>query len=73
MLLRKTLSQGGRGDKLVTMLMKHIEKEMKKLGTATSSFNTSTSVRTFHTQRGQYSVHVSAPTGQSASAVNTWL
>ncbi|XP_023273319.1 uncharacterized protein LOC111663386 [Seriola lalandi dorsalis] len=32
-LLRKTLSRGGRGDKMATLLMKHIEKERKKLRT----------------------------------------
>lgn len=73
LLLRKTLSRGGRGDKMAALLMKHIEKERKKLRTVTSSSSLSnssisssvkTSVKSFHTQKGQYTVHITAPTGQ---------
>lgn len=69
MLLRKTLSRGGRGDKMAAVLMKHIEKERKKLATFSSSNSSSsspaassveTSVKTFYTQKGQYTVHVTA-------------
>ncbi|XP_058489701.1 latent-transforming growth factor beta-binding protein 4 isoform X3 [Solea solea] len=70
-LLRKTLSRRGRGDKMAALLLKHIEKERKRLSTITSSSNSSsspssppvkTSVRSFHTQRGRYTVHITAPT-----------
>lgn len=64
MLLRTALSRGGRGDKLAAVLVKHIEEERKKLGTSAK-----TSVKTFSTQKGQYTVHVTAPTGElSATA-----
>lgn len=71
-LLRKT--QGGEGDKMAALLMKHVEKEKKKLLTVTSTSTSSSSatpsssvkssVRTFHTQKGQYTVHFNEPTGQ---------
>lgn len=69
-LLRKT--QGGEGDKMAALLMKHVEKEKKKLLTVTSTSSSSatpsssvkSSVRTFHTQKGQYTVHFNEPTGQ---------
>ncbi|KAI3353821.1 hypothetical protein L3Q82_004858 [Scortum barcoo] len=72
-LLRKTLSRGGRGDKMSALLMKHIEKERKKLLTvsssSSSSYNSSssssvkTSVKSFHTQRGQYTVTFTSASG----------
>ncbi|XP_049431837.1 uncharacterized protein LOC125888497 [Epinephelus fuscoguttatus] len=78
-LLRKTLSRGGRGDKMAALLMKHIEKERKKV-TVTSSFSSpnasssstsssavKTSVKTFYTQKGQYTIHVTAPSVCSQS------
>lgn len=37
LLMRKTLAKGGRGDKMAAALMKHIEKERKKLWSVTSS------------------------------------
>ncbi|XP_041667187.1 latent-transforming growth factor beta-binding protein 4 isoform X3 [Cheilinus undulatus] len=78
LLLRKSLSRGGRGDKMAAVLMKHIEKERKKLPAVTSSPASSnsssssssssslsslekTSMKTFHTQRGQYTVYFTAP------------
>ncbi|KAF0030960.1 hypothetical protein F2P81_017691 [Scophthalmus maximus] len=67
-LLRKTLSRRGRGDKMAALLMKHIEKERKKLVSAASSSNSSssssvkTSGKSFHTQKGQYTVHLTTPT-----------
>ncbi|KAG7224435.1 hypothetical protein INR49_015065 [Caranx melampygus] len=76
-LMRKTLSQGGRGDKMATLLMNHIEKERRKLRAVISSFSSSSnssssstsssassSVKSFHTQKGQYTIHITAPTGQ---------
>lgn len=73
-LLRKTLSRGGSGDKMATLLMKHVEKERKKLlsvvpssnssSSSTSSSSVKTRVKTLHTQKGQYTVHFTAPTGQ---------
>ncbi|KAK2846559.1 hypothetical protein Q5P01_009558 [Channa striata] len=66
-LLRRTLSRRGRGDKLAALLMKHIEMERRKLGSVSSN-TSSASVKTFHTQRGQYSVHVSAPTADGQAA-----
>lgn len=72
-LLRKTLSQRGRGDRMAALLLKHIEKERKKLhsilpnsnsSSSSSSSSVKTSVRSFHTQKGQYTVHITAPKGQ---------
>ncbi|XP_021164545.2 LOW QUALITY PROTEIN: latent-transforming growth factor beta-binding protein 1 [Fundulus heteroclitus] len=64
-LLRNTLSPGGRGGNMAALLMKHITREKRKLRTMTSSYNSSssvkTSMRTFHSQRGRYSVHRSLP------------
>lgn len=81
MLLSKTLSQRGRGDKMAALLMKHIEKERKKLLTVTTSSNSSSSstwsssvkpsVKTFHTQRGQYAVYFTAATGESVHTSRT--
>ncbi|XP_039986751.1 latent-transforming growth factor beta-binding protein 1-like [Xiphias gladius] len=79
LLQRKTLSRGGRGDKMAALLMKHIEKERKKLGSVTSSSSASnsssspassvrTSVTSFHTQKGQYTVHVTAATADGQTA-----
>ncbi|KAM8905293.1 latent-transforming growth factor beta-binding protein 4-like isoform 2-T2 [Spinachia spinachia] len=71
-MLRKTVSLRGRGDKMATLLMKHIEKERKKVLTMTSSPDSSspssssassiggTGVKTFYTQKGRYSLHVAA-------------
>ncbi|XP_040901991.1 LOW QUALITY PROTEIN: latent-transforming growth factor beta-binding protein 4 [Toxotes jaculatrix] len=82
-LLRKTLSRAGRGDKMAALLMKHIEKERKNLRSRTSSSSNSssssassssssssvkTSVKSFHTQKGQYTIHVSAPTADGQAA-----
>ncbi|XP_038548862.1 latent-transforming growth factor beta-binding protein 2-like isoform X4 [Micropterus salmoides] len=72
LLLRK--SHGGSGDKMAALLMKHIEKERKKLTTVTSSSSSTssssvkTSVNTFHTQKGQYTVRVTAPTADGQAA-----
>ncbi|KAM8769180.1 latent-transforming growth factor beta-binding protein 4 isoform 2-T2 [Acanthopagrus schlegelii] len=84
-LLRKTLSRGGRGDKMAALLMKHIEKERKKVLTVTSSSSSSSSssvssssstssssvkssVKSFHTQKGQYTVHFMAPAADGPPA-----
>lgn len=61
-LTRKTLSPRGSGDKMAALLMKHVEKERKRLLAPSSPVKTS--VKSFHTQRGQYDVHFMAPTGQ---------
>ncbi|KAK6296968.1 hypothetical protein J4Q44_G00331100, partial [Coregonus suidteri] len=63
-LLKKALARGGRSDKMTTILMKHIETERKKLQSASSSDlqdTQTTSVKSFHTQKGQYTVHVNPP------------
>lgn len=74
-LLRNTLSRRGSGDKMAALLMKHVEKEKKKLlavtpfsssSNSSSSSSVKTSVKTFHTQKGQYTVHFGAAAGQSA-------
>lgn len=76
MLMRRNLSHRGSRDKMATLLRKHVEKERKKLLSVTpslspnsspssvSSSSVKTDVRTFHTQKGQYTVHFTAPTGQ---------
>lgn len=68
MLLKKGLSRGGNGDKMAALLMKHVEKEKKKLLPSTTVFPPPSSnsslkahVRTFHTQKGQYTVHFMPP------------
>nr|XP_046169663.1 uncharacterized protein LOC124004884 [Oncorhynchus gorbuscha] len=66
LLLKKALARGGRGDKMTTILMKHIETERKKLQSASQSDlhdTQTTSVKSFHTQKGQYTVHASPPAG----------
>lgn len=73
-LLKKGLSRGGNGDKMAALLMKHVEKEKKKVLPTTvfppasnSSLSPAPSpslqahVRTFHTQKGQYTVHFMPP------------
>ncbi|XP_024910631.1 latent-transforming growth factor beta-binding protein 1 isoform X1 [Cynoglossus semilaevis] len=76
-LLRKTLSQRGRGDRMAALLLKHIEKERKKLhsilpnsnsSSSSSSSSVKTSVRSFHTQKGQYTVHITAPKADGQTA-----
>ncbi|KAM9318546.1 LOW QUALITY PROTEIN: latent-transforming growth factor beta-binding protein 4 [Pholidichthys leucotaenia] len=58
LLLRKAASRAGREDKMAAALMRHVEREKKKLRT---------SVKTSHTQRGQYSVHFSTAKEQKVS------
>ncbi|XP_029570463.1 latent-transforming growth factor beta-binding protein 4 isoform X3 [Salmo trutta] len=63
-LLKQALASGGRGDKMTSILMKHIETERKKLQSASPSDlqdTQTTSVKSFHTQKGQYTVHMSPP------------
>ncbi|XP_012989768.3 latent-transforming growth factor beta-binding protein 4 isoform X2 [Esox lucius] len=58
LLLKKALARSGHGDKMTTILMKYIEAESKKLRSASSlSGSQTTSVKHFHTQKGQYTVH----------------
>ncbi|KAJ7990338.1 hypothetical protein DPEC_G00299260 [Dallia pectoralis] len=66
LLLKKAFARGGHGDKMSTMLMKHIEAESKKLQSSSSGGQT-TSVKRFHTQKGQYTVHLRshAPSNQT--------
>ncbi|KAM9852921.1 latent-transforming growth factor beta-binding protein 4 [Aulostomus maculatus] len=76
-LLRKTL--GRRGDKMAALLMKHIEKEKKRLGAVTSSSSpvpatsVETSVKTLCTQTGQYTVHVTTPADADRKASNIFI
>lgn len=51
---------------MAALLMKHVERERKKLPTAALP-SKSSPVKTFHTQKGQYSVRFSVPAGQYAS------
>ncbi|XP_020363277.2 latent-transforming growth factor beta-binding protein 4 isoform X1 [Oncorhynchus kisutch] len=71
LLLKKALARGGRGDKMTTILMKHIEKERKKLQSASQSDlqdTQTTSVKSFHTQKGQYTVHAGPPAASNQTA-----
>ncbi|XP_029628336.1 latent-transforming growth factor beta-binding protein 4 isoform X3 [Salmo trutta] len=71
LLLKKALARGGRGDKMTTILMKHIETERKKLQSASPSDlqdTRTTSVKSFHTQKGQYTVHVSPSAASNQTA-----
>ncbi|XP_077961884.1 latent-transforming growth factor beta-binding protein 4 isoform X3 [Gasterosteus aculeatus] len=63
-MLRKTLSPRRRGDRMAALLMKHIEKERKKVLTVSSSPDSSSSSTssssTGDTQKGRYSLYVAA-------------
>uniref|UniRef100_A0A673Y6F0 Latent-transforming growth factor beta-binding protein 4 n=1 Tax=Salmo trutta TaxID=8032 RepID=A0A673Y6F0_SALTR len=70
-LLKQALASGGRGDKMTSILMKHIETERKKLQSASPSDlqdTQTTSVKSFHTQKGQYTVHMSPPAARNQTA-----
>ncbi|XP_024297929.1 latent-transforming growth factor beta-binding protein 4 isoform X1 [Oncorhynchus tshawytscha] len=70
-LLKKALARGGRGDKMTSILMKHIETERKKLQSASPSDlqdTRTTSVKSFHTQKGQYTIHMSPPAARNQTA-----
>ncbi|XP_016536465.1 latent-transforming growth factor beta-binding protein 4 isoform X4 [Poecilia formosa] len=64
-LLRNSLSQGGRGGNMAALLMKHIRREKRKLHTLTSSSSSSssspTTMRAFQNQRGRVDSHLAAP------------
>ncbi|PWA19354.1 hypothetical protein CCH79_00018362 [Gambusia affinis] len=64
-LLRNSLSQGGRGGNMAALLMKHITKEKRKLHTLASSSSSSSSSpttrRAFQNQRGRFDSHLAAP------------
>ncbi|XP_029699329.1 latent-transforming growth factor beta-binding protein 1-like isoform X2 [Takifugu rubripes] len=60
LLMRKTLVRGGRGAKMATALMNHIEKERKKLSVASSSSLIPRSTR----RKGEYGVHLPSPAVQ---------
>lgn len=57
--MRKTLAKGGRGDKMATALMNHIEKEKKKLSVVSSLIPSSTR------RKAEYGVHLPSPVGTS--------
>lgn len=60
MLLKKTLSSIVKGRKMSSLLMKHIEAERNKLLSSPPHTLTNTSsTKTFHTERGQYTLIVS--------------
>ncbi|XP_064159668.1 latent-transforming growth factor beta-binding protein 4 isoform X25 [Anguilla rostrata] len=65
-LLKKALANRGQGEKMTSLLLKHVEAEREKLhsllGTQTSS------VKTIHTQRGQYTIHVIATPADNQTA-----
>ncbi|KAG5269617.1 hypothetical protein AALO_G00204060 [Alosa alosa] len=59
-LLKKTLSSVVKGRKMSSLLMKHIEAERNKLLCSTLDTHTPTSsTKTFHTERGQYTLIMS--------------
>lgn len=68
MMLRKTLSPRRRGDRMAALLIKHIEKERKKVLTVSSSPDSSSSSTssssTGDTQKGRYSLYVAAAGGE---------
>lgn len=70
LLMRKTLAKGGRGDKMAAALMKHIEKERKKLWSVTSSTPPlPSSVRSLHPQRGALGGRLPSPAGGSSPSL----
>lgn len=70
LLMRKTLAKGGRGDKMAAALMKHIEKERKKLWSVTSSTPPlQSSVRSLHPQRGALGGRLPSPAGGSTPSL----
>lgn len=70
LLMRKTLAKGGRGDKMAAALMKHIEKERKKLWSVTlSTPPLQSSVRSLHPQRGASGGRLPSPAGGSTPSL----
>lgn len=59
--MRKTLAKGGRGDKMAAALMKHIEKERKKVWSSAALLHRG--VRRPPTQRGEWGLRPLSPTG----------
>ena len=64
MLLKRTLSGKVKGRKVASLLMKHIEAERNKLLSAPPDTHPS-STKTFHTERGQYTLVMSYGPGES--------
>lgn len=63
-ILKKALANGGQSEKITELLLKHIQAEREKLLSSGLLGAQTSSVKTIHTQRGQYTVHFSSEPGQ---------
>uniref|UniRef100_A0A9J8CDR0 Latent-transforming growth factor beta-binding protein 2 n=1 Tax=Cyprinus carpio carpio TaxID=630221 RepID=A0A9J8CDR0_CYPCA len=67
-LLKKALSSGTGGEKITSVILKYIESERKRLETSSSTGATKiSSTKTFHTQRGQFTLIYTAAVAQLSS------
>ncbi|KAG1938691.1 latent-transforming growth factor beta-binding protein [Pimephales promelas] len=68
-LLKRALSSGTGGEKITSVILKYIESERRRLESSSSTGETKlSSTKTFHTQRGQYTLLYTA--GQSKPPTN---
>ncbi|KAL0972864.1 hypothetical protein UPYG_G00195680 [Umbra pygmaea] len=71
LLMKRVLTRGGHGDKMTSILLEHVEVERKKLDSSSPSPDIqSTSIKRFHNQKGQYTVHVSPNAASTQSTVH---
>ncbi|XP_016107162.1 latent-transforming growth factor beta-binding protein 4-like [Sinocyclocheilus grahami] len=69
-LLKKALSSGTGGEKITSVILKYIESERRRLESSSSTGATKiSSTKTFHTQRGQFTLIYTAAVAQQRSAV----
>ncbi|XP_052437637.1 latent-transforming growth factor beta-binding protein 4 isoform X1 [Carassius gibelio] len=70
-LLKKALSSGTGGEKITSVILKYIESERRRLESLSSTGATeNSSTKTFHTQRGQFTlIYTTAVAQQQSSAV----
>ncbi|XP_066540517.1 latent-transforming growth factor beta-binding protein 4 isoform X2 [Hoplias malabaricus] len=66
--LKKTLLKGVGGSKIADILLKHIETERNRLKSGTQSSST----KSFHTQRGHYTLIYTPASGQAADGQRTF-
>ncbi|XP_051512932.1 latent-transforming growth factor beta-binding protein 4-like isoform X3 [Myxocyprinus asiaticus] len=67
-LLKRALSSGNHGEKIISVILKYIESERSRLESSSSTSATKlSSTKTFHTQRGQYNLIYTAANAQPSS------
>ncbi|XP_039503316.1 latent-transforming growth factor beta-binding protein 4 isoform X1 [Pimephales promelas] len=68
-LLKRALSSGTGGEKITSVILKYIESERRRLESSSSTGETKlSSTKTFHTQRGQYTLLYTAAVAQHSSS-----